>query len=90
MNDLARSTMSAAKLVAKWNEQFPVGTPVRFWTGAREGIGKMGCTRSAAEVLCGTAVVWIYDVVGCVALTHVVPEGDAPDPPRSDRKGCRS
>lgn len=75
MNELAKSTISPTKLVAKWNERFPVGTQVRYWTGVREGSGKVSVTRSEAEVLSGhTAVVWIKDVSGCVALSHVEPE----------------
>jgi hypothetical protein len=68
--------MPPEKQVVRWNNQFPIGTPVRFWTGVREGVGKMGVTRSLAQVLCGTAVIWIQDVVGCIALSHVKPEGD--------------
>ena len=74
MNELARSTVSAAKLVAKWNERFHVGTKVRYWTGAREGVGKISYTQSPAEVLSGhTAVIWLSGVSGCVALSHVEP-----------------
>jgi hypothetical protein len=71
---MARSSVSQAALAHKWNQRFPVGTPVRYWTGLREGLGKVSKTRSAAEVLGGhTAVVWIENQVGCVALSHVEP-----------------
>lgn len=63
-----------------WNEKYPVNTPVLYWTGAREGDGTLGRTRSAASVLSGhTAVVWVTDHDACIALTHVQPisEGEA-------------
>lgn len=72
MNGLARSTVSQATLVRKWNERFPVGTRVRYWTGLREGIGKTGLTETQAQLLSGhTAVVWVEGCSGCVALSHV-------------------
>lgn len=56
----------------EFNQKYPVGTRVRYWTGLREGEGRVGKTRSAAEVLSGhTAVVWVEGCRGCVALTHV-------------------
>lgn len=59
-----------------WNARYPVGTPVRYWTGLREGPGKTGETRAAAEVLKGhTAVVWVTGLAGCVALSHVEVRG---------------
>jgi hypothetical protein len=64
-----------AKAVEAWNTQHPVGTPVRYWTGHREGDGKASHTRSAAHVLGGhTAVVWVEGESSCIALTHVQPE----------------
>jgi hypothetical protein len=73
--NIAQSTVSQAKLAAKWNDRFPVGTVVRYWTSTRDGVGKVGKTRSEAEVMGGhTAVVWIEGCSGCVALTHVQPE----------------
>ena len=42
--------------------------------GMREGIGKISTTLSEAILLGGhTPVVWLYDVSGCVALSHVEP-----------------
>ena len=73
MNELARSTISAKKLAAKWNETFPVGTRVRYWTGVREGLGKESVTSHTAQVLCGAAVIWLQGVSGCIALSHVEP-----------------
>lgn len=75
MNTIARSSLSPDALAYGWNQRFPVGTAVRYWTGLREGIGKLSKTRSEAQVLGGhTAVVWIENQVGCVALSHVEPE----------------
>jgi hypothetical protein len=57
----------------------PVGTRVRYWTGAREGDGRMGYIWHPATVLGGhTAVAWVRvegtdENVGAVALTHVEP-----------------
>ncbi len=60
--------------VQEFNEHNPIGTLVRYWTGAREGEGKLAKTDSAAHVLGGhTAVVWLAGVSGCIALTHVEP-----------------
>ncbi|GAA2411073.1 hypothetical protein GCM10010404_81230 [Nonomuraea africana] len=57
-----------------WNAAVLVGTPVRYWSGYREGEGKTSRTRSTAQLLGGhTAVVWLEDVAGCVSLTHVEP-----------------
>lgn len=72
--NIARSTISAEALANKWNQRFPVGTKCRYWTGLREGLGKVSFTRTQAQVLGGhTAVVWLKDQVGCVALSHVEP-----------------
>jgi len=75
LNEPARSTISPAKLAEKWNRYFPIGTRVRYWSGVREGSGKISITRTQAEVLGGhTAVVWIDGYDSCVALSHVRPE----------------
>lgn len=60
------------RTVDAWNAAHPIGTLVRYWTGVREGEGRTGRTRSAAELLGGhTPVVWVTGPVGCVALGHV-------------------
>ena len=60
------------KLVETWNAAHPIGTPVRYWTGVREGDGKTSKTRSEAQLLSGhTAVVWMEAESGCVCLSHV-------------------
>lgn len=63
------------KLVEDWNIRHPVGTPVRYWTGVREGAGKLSKTTHAAVLLGGhTAVVWVEGEAGCIGLSHVEPE----------------
>lgn len=60
--------------VHAFNNTNPVGTPVRYWKGVREGDGKTARTRTPAQLLSGhTAVVWLDGVSGCIALTHVDP-----------------
>lgn len=61
------------KLCDKFNAECPVGTRVKYWTGLRsDGISGETTTISAAEMLSGhTAVVYLANVRGCVALTHV-------------------
>lgn len=75
----AASNPEPASWVAGWNGKYPEDTPVLYWTGAREGDGTLGRTRSAASVLGGTAVVWVTGHGACIALTHVCPisEGEA-------------
>lgn len=74
---MVRIQKSRKKLQAEvdeFNLNFSVGTEVQYWTGIREGEGKKGVTRSAAELLQGhTPVVWIEGCSGCVALSHVLP-----------------
>ncbi|MFF0823033.1 hypothetical protein ACFYUR_21950 [Micromonospora haikouensis] len=57
-----------------FNDANPIGTPVRYWRGVREGDGRTARTRTEAQLLGGhTAVVWLQGVAGCIALTHVEP-----------------
>lgn len=63
-----------ATQVQRFNERYPVGTEVRYWTGVMEGAGQVGKVRAPAEVLQGhTPVAWIEGYASCVALTHVRP-----------------
>ena len=45
--------------------ELPVGTPVRYWTGFREGDGKASRTRTTAQPLGGEGE------VSCISVTHV-------------------
>lgn len=57
-----------------WNARHPVGTPVLFWPGVREGEGRESKTRSEAWALgCGVAVVAVEGHSGGIALDHVEP-----------------
>jgi hypothetical protein len=69
--------LTPAERAEAWNLTYPEGTPVRYWTGAREGAGQKGRTRSAAWVTEGhTAVVFVTGHGAWIALTHVesIPE----------------
>lgn len=58
--------------VTAFNSAVPVGTPVHYWTGARQGAGKSSRTRTPAELLGGhTPVVWVEGEPSCIALTHI-------------------
>lgn len=60
------------RAVDEFNRTTPVGSPVRYWTGARTGEGRVSVTRSTAQILSGhTPVVWVDGHSGCIALTHV-------------------
>ena len=62
------------KQVENFNKKNPIGTPVRYWTGMREGDGAKSKTRTAAQILQGhTPVVWVEDHGACIALTHIDP-----------------
>lgn len=69
--EAARNAQASA--VTRWNATVPVGAPVRYWTGWKEGDGKTGRTRTAAQLLGGhTGVVWVEGEASCIALGHVV------------------
>lgn len=77
---VANEGPTPAERVEAWNLTYPEGKAVRFWTGAREGVGQKGRTRSAAWVAEGhTAVVQVTGHGAWVALTHVkpIPESEA-------------
>ncbi|MEV6344155.1 hypothetical protein [Actinoplanes sp. NPDC051851] len=66
-----RTARETARTI-EWNERYAIGTPVRYWTGVREGAGKTSRTRTEADLLGGhTAVVWVDNEPSCIALTHV-------------------
>jgi len=66
-------TTSAATEVARWNEDNPVGTLVRYWRGVREGFepSSVGRIRQPAELRTGMPIGWIDTCSGYVALTHI-------------------
>jgi hypothetical protein len=70
------SDNSGSSTVEAWNAAHPVGTPVTYWPGFREGEGRRGRTRTEAFTTAGKdaePVVFIEGMAGWVALTHVEP-----------------
>lgn len=68
------STGGVAGEVAQFNDHVPVGTPVAYWPGIREGAGAVSVTRSRAWLLGDhTPVVMVEGYGGGIALTHVLP-----------------
>lgn len=49
----------------------PIGTPITYWPGFREGPGIPSFTRSNAWPLGGTPVVLVHGQAGGIALTHI-------------------
>lgn len=66
--DLKRDAQASADA---WNAAHIVGTPVRYWTGCREGDGKVSVTRSQAQSMGSHASVWVDGEASCIALSHV-------------------
>jgi hypothetical protein len=57
---------------ARFNEQYPVGTPVRYWPAFRQGAGRESVTRTLAWLVGGhTPCVSVEGYPGGIALTHV-------------------
>ena len=54
-----------------WNAAHPIGTPVRYWTGCREGDGKASVTRTIAQSMSDHASVWVVGEASCINLSHV-------------------
>lgn len=72
MHERCWRTADAEREAAIWNDLVPVGSPVCYWPGFREGDGIWSNTRTKASVLGGhTAVVWVEGRGDCIALTHV-------------------
>lgn len=56
----------------KWNEQNPVGVPVKVQKD--NGTVHNGVVKYPAQMLSGhTAVVWVTGITGCYALERVTP-----------------
>jgi hypothetical protein len=73
-----RTHESLVRATESFNLDNPLGTRVRYWTGAKDGNGRHGYIWHHATVLGHTAVAWIRvegtdQNVGAVALTHVEP-----------------
>lgn len=67
-------TQQPHDLVNHFNHDHTIGTPVRYWTGTREGAGKTSHIRTRAELMGGhTPVVWVEGEASAIALTHIEP-----------------
>lgn len=52
-------------------EELAIGTPVKFWTGARWAEPQIGKIRTPVWLLGGTPVVSVSGYAGGIALTHI-------------------
>lgn len=57
----------------RFNNRHSIGTEVRYWTGLREGDGKVAKTRHQAVVMGDHVSVWVEGEPSCIALSHVEP-----------------
>ena len=60
----------------KFNDQYPIGTVVRYWpirraNGMFEGVPTIAPTRTPAWDVCGEPVVKIEGKAGGVSLAHI-------------------
>ncbi len=69
MLNLKPSLLRLTAQCQQWNQMHPVPTPVLVRLDS--GDVRLTETRSAAEVLSGTAVIWLKGIVGCYALDRV-------------------
>ena len=66
------TTIKAGSDVERFNERYPVSTPVRYWPGIREGEGRVSVTRTPAWLVGGhTPCVSVEGYPGGIALTHI-------------------
>lgn len=71
---LSERREAAEAEAAKFNAEFPPGTRVEFWRGAREGKGRVSRTEGLAfATRSGEAVTFIQNTSGYIALSHVRP-----------------
>jgi len=79
--------MSATRQAAEWNKANPIGTRVRYWTGAVRGPGRESTTRGAAFVqTSGHVSIHVVGFASSIALSHVEVIG----PPVSVAAAARS
>lgn len=59
--------------VDDWNARYSVGTPVRYWPGAKTGPGRESTTRTPAWVIHGghSALVSVEGRSGGIILSHI-------------------
>lgn len=69
-----RRVTALVREVEQFNDLIPLGTPVAYWPGVREGKGVVSTTRSRAWLVGEhTPVVKVEGYAGGIALTHVCP-----------------
>lgn len=51
--------------------EMPIGTPVRYWPGFREGAGRESLTRTPVWLVSGTPCVSVEGYSGGIALAHI-------------------
>jgi hypothetical protein len=61
----------AERAVQRFNQDHPIGTPVTYWPGVREGDGRASRTRTPAWLVSGTPCVSVEGYPGGIALTHI-------------------
>lgn len=69
--DDTKREMCNLEAVRVFDKLYPAGAKVEFWPMAREGDGRIGHTKGAPYMLCGTAMIGIEGFSGGIALTHV-------------------
>lgn len=58
--------------INRWRTSLPVGTPVTYWPGVKEGPGHESVTRSEVwRMSAGQLVVAVEGYAGGIALTHI-------------------
>lgn len=79
VRDEFRRHLARALIVDAWNLDFPAGTQVRYWTGAREGDGRVSRTITPAVLKDDEHPwIWLHGVSGALDLTHVDPVTEQP------------
>ncbi|SDL15012.1 hypothetical protein SAMN05428985_11067 [Nocardioides sp. YR527] len=79
-----RRTKKHTAMIDQFNELCPIGSPVVFWPGVRDGEGRKSTTRSVAWLLGDhTPVVMVEGYPGGIALANVMPY--APHPKQAKR-----
>lgn len=54
-----------------WSAGHPVGTPVRYWSGLREGAGALGEVSHPAQVVSNHVSAWVTGHAACIAISHI-------------------
>jgi hypothetical protein len=72
MTRAEQRTAKAQREADAFNAKCPVGTPVRYWSGLKEGEPTgTGEIEHPATVMCDHAVAWIQGARSCHSITHV-------------------